>query len=110
MATARDAIKTACQALRVTGFGQAPSSAQAEYGLARLNAYVRELLESHRIPVKNVVLDGSAELSTRWPAWRFQCKSGGTITLPAGSNCDPIPDGYRVEAVDVAGTAASSNI
>lgn len=111
MATARETINTGLEALRVLGFGQSPTSAQAEYCLKQLNAYIAQLTGfGGSLPLMNVRTSSGYDLSTRWPAVRVQMVGGGTIVLPKGEGASHVPDGMRVHAVDASETAASSNI
>lgn len=107
MTTARETIITGLQALKVLGFGQSPTSAQGEYCLRQLNAYIRQLVGySGSLPLQNVRVSSAYQVCNRWPALRLHCMSGVTITLPE----HPAADGMRIEVVDTAGTAATSNI
>jgi hypothetical protein len=111
MATAQETIVAALQALRVLGEGQQPTTARNQYALRQLNSYIRQLAGfSGSLTFVNYRPDGNYELTTRWPAVRLQCMGGYTITLPKGDGGVPVPDGMRVDIVDVAGTAAASNI
>ena len=111
MATAQETIVAALQALRVLGEGQQPTTARNQYALRQLNSYIRQLAGfSGSLTFVNSRPDGNYELTTRWPAVRLQCMGGYTITLPKGDGGVPVPDGMRVDIVDVAGTAAASNI
>lgn len=48
-------------------------------------------------------------LTAEWPAMRIQCTAPGlTITAPDGLGAFAIADGYRVELIDLSGSAASS--
>lgn len=111
MATARETIQTGLEALRVVGFGQSPTSAQAQYCLKQLNAYIRSIKGfGGSLPLQTVAAAQiGSQVSTRWPAVRVLCQGGETITLPDPRLC-VVPDGMRVEIVDAALAAASSNI
>lgn len=107
MTTARETITTGLQALKVLGFGQSPTSAQADYCLRQLNAYIRQIVGySGSLPLQNIRISSSYQVCARWPAIRLHCMAGLTVTLPES----PPPDGMRVEVVDTAGTAATNNI
>jgi len=106
MATARETIQTGLEALRVVGFGQSPTSAQAAYCLKQLNNWLFERLGfGASLPLQNLRVDAAYDVGTRWPAARLMCTTGVTITLPE----HPI-DGQIVEIVDAAETADTSNI
>lgn len=107
MATAAETIITALQALRVLGFGQQPTSAQQQYCLRQLNAYIRQLVGfSGSLPLISKRVDSAYQVGNNYPAVRLLCMGGVTITLPES----PAPDGARVEVVDATGSAAISNI
>lgn len=104
MATARETITTALQALRVKGFGQNPSSAEAEYCLKQLNGFVKQLLGfGGSLPMQNLRASSAYQVTTQWPALRVQCMGGLTVTLPSGECGAAIPDGFRLHVVDVSG-------
>lgn len=106
MATAQETIETALQALRVLGAGGSVDAAKAQYGLKQLNNYINQLQGfGGSLPLQDVRVDASYQVCTRWPAVRLMCLSGVTITLPER----PV-DGQRVEIVDAAETADTSNI
>lgn len=106
MATARETIQTGLEALRVVGFGQAPTSAQAAYCLKALNQHLRQLQGfGASLPLQNVRVESAYQVCTRWPAVRLMCLGGVTITLPER----PI-DGQRVAIVDASETADTANI
>lgn len=107
MATARETIQTGLEALRVVGFGQSPTSAQAAYCLKQLNNWLYERLGfGASLPLQNERIDSAYTVGTRWPAVRLMCVTTGiTITLPER----PV-DGQIVEIVDAAETADTSNI
>lgn len=113
MATAADCIKLALRKLRVIGQGASPSSAQQADALLELNHMIREWVGNGLSPpYQDVRVDSSVELGVAYPAWRLQCMGGGlTVTLPKGDDpAKPIPDGYRVAIVDVAGAFAGSPV
>lgn len=106
MATAQETIVTGLQALRVLGMGQQPTTAEAQYCLRQLNAWIAQLQGfGGSLPLQDVRVDSAYEVSNRWPAVRLMCTTGVTITLPEF----PV-DGQRVEIVDAAETADTSNI
>ena len=113
MATAAETIKLALRKLRVVGQGENPSSAEQADALVELNHFIREIVENGLSPpFLDVRVESSIELDTSYPALRLQCMSGGlTITAPKGDEVmRPIPDGYRIQIVDVAGAFAASNV
>lgn len=115
MATAQETITTAMQALKVLGVGQQATTAQDQYALRQLNSYIRQLAGfSGSLPMRSLRLDSDYQVTREWPALRLQvCTDGITITLPdgiSGVGSGQIADGFRLEVVDVAGGAASSNI
>lgn len=106
MATARETIQTGLEALRVVGFGQSPTSAQAQYCLKQLNNWLFEKIGfGASLPLQNERVSSSYDVGTRWPAVRLMCLAGVTITLPEY----PV-DGQMVEIVDASETADTSNI
>jgi hypothetical protein len=107
MATALATIITGLEALRVIGMGQQPTQAQSQYCLKHLNAFLAELQGvGGSLPLQDERIASAYTVGTRWPAVRLICTTTGiTITLP---EC-PI-DGQRVEIVDAAETADTSNI
>lgn len=110
MATAQETIVTALQALKVLGLGESPTTAQNVYCLKQLNAYLRQLRSfGVSLAMINRRVDSSYQVGLQWPALRLECTTGVTITLPEGAG-QPVPDGMRIEVIDVAGTAASSPI
>lgn len=110
MATAQETIITALQALRVLGAGQQPDTAKNQYALRQLNSYIRQLAGfSSSLAIVNKRLDSAFELRAGYPAVRLQCVAGRSVTLPKGDGA-AVPDGMRVEVVDVAGNAATSTI
>jgi hypothetical protein len=111
MATAQETIVTALQALRILGAGQQPDTAKNQYCLRQLNAYLAQLAGfSGSLAFASKRLDAAFELSVGYPAANLQCVACRTVTLPKGDGGVPVPDGMRVKVVDVAGTAATSNI
>lgn len=107
MATAQETIVTGLQALKVLGLGQSPDTAKNTYCLRQLNAYLRQLAGfSGSVAFVDKRLDSSYQVTHDWPALRLQCMSGVTITLPEQTPTD----GFRLEVIDAAGTAAASPI
>jgi len=104
MATARETIITGLEALRVIGMGQNPPSAMATYCLRQLNNYIAQI---GGMPMRNVSPSSGYTISRTWPAMRVLCQAGcRSVILPQGT----VPDGTRVEVVDAANSAATSNI
>jgi len=111
MATAADCIKLALRKLRVIGQGENPSSAQQTDALLELNHLLRDWSENGvSWPYVNEAITGSYEVSAKYPSLRLQCLNGGiTVTLPDPDNRE-IPDGMRLQIVDVTGAFASSPV
>jgi hypothetical protein len=107
MATALETIITGLEALRVIGMGQQPTQAESTYCLKHLNAFIAELQgQGGSLPLVDLRISSAYTVGTRWPALRLICTTTGiTITLPEY----PV-DGQRVEIVDAAETADTSNI
>lgn len=113
MATCQEIINDGLHALRVLGFGQTATSAQSEYCLGRLQAYIDQLSGfGGSLPFVARKVTGSETLSTRYPAQRLQCQlsAAATITLPEGAGSSPIPDGMRVQIVDAKENFATYNL
>ena len=80
MTTARETIITGLQALKVLGFGQSPTSAQGEYCLRQLNAYIRQLVGfSGSLPLQNIRVTSAYQVCNRWPAIRLNAATRYTL-------------------------------
>lgn len=114
MATARETIQGAHDALRVTGFGQAQTSAQATYGLTKLNDWLNGIVGYGAAPpLIDHRIDADFDVPPEAHALRLLCTHAGpiTITLPDGISERNMPqDGFRLGIVDVTGAAATNNI
>lgn len=107
MATAQETIVTGLQALKVLGLGQSPDTAKNTYCLRQLNAYLRQIAGfSGSVAFVNKRIDAAYQVTHQWPALRLQVMAGVTVTLPE----ETPTDGFRLEVIDAAGTAAASNI
>lgn len=109
---ARETIKRAYRALRVVGLGRSPTSAMSEEGRVALAALLAQWVGfGGSMPAITRRVTSSSQLTTDWPAMRLQCSTAGiTITGPNGEGAHPIPDGSRLELLDISGSAASSPI
>lgn len=114
MATARETITDALKLLRVLGFGQAATSAQATECLERLNDWINGIVGfGASPPLQDLKIDADYEIIPESLAMRLLCAHSGaiTITLPDGiSRTNMPPDGMRLAIVDVSGAAATNNI
>lgn len=113
MATAQNTIKTALRKIRVIGRGGNPNSAQSADALTELNALLNEMIGfGSSLQWVSAYTDTSVCVGVSYPAQRVLCRAASaiTITLPLGTTCCPIPDGFKLGVVDVAGTAAAHNI
>lgn len=111
MATAADTIKLALRKIRVIGQGANPTTAQQQGALTELNAIINGLVGfGSSVEWRDYPVESAHDIVADYPAQRFLCKAGVTLTLPAGSQARPVFDGMRVGVVDAAGTAATSNI
>jgi hypothetical protein len=111
MTTALQTITTGLEALRVLGFGQQPTTAQAQYCLKQLRGFIVELAGfGGSLPLAPIAAAGDYTVCTRWPAVRVQCTDGVTVTLPQLTDQAMLPDGMRVHVIDAANNAASDNV
>lgn len=113
MTTASEAITKALSKLRVLGFGESPTSAQAQEHLDDLNRFLNQLVGfGGSMPFVDIPVSSAYTITTDWPAVRVLCQhtSALTITLPQGDATVPVQDGFRIAIVDASGAAGTYNI